>query len=222
MVFFVVFKYWIKYLMVHRSFASRAFFARVPLLSLLALALLLFSLSVHSSPGAHGPNGEHLDMEQSNQHIQRPKFEMFTESFEVLGELFSNELIIYLHDFETNSPIQSAKIDLEVGAFAASATYDEAQNRYIINDVNFISALNAAGEHEIVATILTEDNGDFLVANFVMPEGNRPPGNSDHSNNEAHEPSEDHHHFPWWVLGLSIVVFALGFFLGRTKKGVKS
>ena len=208
--------------MVYRSFASRAFFAGVPLLSLLALALLLLSLSVHSSPGAHGPNGEHLDMEQSNQPNQRPKFETFTESFELLGEVFSNELIVYLHDFETNIPIQSASIDLEVGDLAASAGYDKAQNRYIINDVNFISALNASGVHEVLATILTEDNGDLLVANFVMPEGNEQTGNAEHSNNEGHEHGEEDHHFPWWAIGLSIVVFALGFLLGRKNKGVKS
>jgi hypothetical protein len=208
--------------MIYRSFASRAFFARVPLLSLLALALLLLSLAVHSSPGAHGPNGEHLDMEQSNQPIQRPKFETFTESFELLGEVFSNELIIYLHDFETNTPTQFAIIDLEVGALTASASFDEAQNRYIINDVNFISALNVSGEHEVVATILTEDNGDLLVSNFVMPQANAQSDNAEHAHNESHEQGEEHHHFPWWALGLSIVVFAFGFFFGRKNKGVRT
>lgn len=202
--------------MVYRSFASCAFFARVLLLSLLISALLILSLSVQSSPGAHGPNGEHLDMEQSNQPTQRPKFETFTESFELLGEVFSNELIIYLHDFETNTPIQSASIGLEVGALAASASFDEAQNRYIVKDDDFINALNASGEHEVIATIITEDNGDLLVANFVMPEANAKSGNTEHSHNE------EHHHFPWWALGLSIVVFALGFFFGRKNKGVKS
>jgi hypothetical protein len=189
--------------MVYRSFASRVFFARVPFLSLLALTLLLLSLSAQSSPGAHGPNGEHLDMEQSNQPTQRPKFEMYTESFEVLGEVFSNELIIYLHDFETNTPTQSASIDLEIGSLTASASFDEAQNRYIVNDVNFISALNVSGEHEVVATIMTQDNGE-------------------HSHNESHEQGEEHHLFPWWALGLSIVVFAFGFFFGRKNKGMKS
>jgi hypothetical protein len=208
--------------MVYRSFVSRVFFASVPFLFLLALALLLISLSAQSSPGAHGPNGEHLDMEQSNQPIQRPKFEMFTESFEVLGEVFSNELIIYLHDFETNTPTQFASIDLEVGALTASASFDEAQNRYIVNDVNFISALNVSGEHEVVATILTEDNGDLLVGNFVMPEVNAQSDNAEHAHNESHEQGEEHHHFPWWALGLSIVVFAFGFFFGRKNKGMKS
>jgi hypothetical protein len=208
--------------MVYRSFVSRVFFASVPFLFLLALALLLISLSAQSSPGAHGPNGEHLDMEQSNQPLQRPKFEMFTESFEVLGEVFSNELIIYLHDFETNTPTQFAIIDLEVGALTASASFDEAQNRYIINDVNFISALNVSGEHEVVATILTEDNGDLLVSNFLMPEANAQSDNAEHSHNESHEQGEEHHHFPWWALGLSIVVFAFGFFFGRKNKGVRT
>jgi hypothetical protein len=208
--------------MVYRSFASRVFFVRAPFLSLLALTLLLLSLSAQSSPGAHGPNGEHLDMEQSNRPTQRPKFEMFTESFEVLGELFSDELIIYLHDFETNTPTQSASIDLEVGSLTASASFDEAQNRYIVNDVNFISALNVSGEHEVVATIMTEDNGDLLVGKFIMPEANTQSDNAEHSHNKSHEQGEEHYHFPWWALGLSIVVFAFGFFFGRKNKGMKS
>jgi hypothetical protein len=208
--------------MVYRRFASCVFFARVPFLFLLALILLLLSLSAQSSPGAHGPNGEHLGMEQSNQPTQRPKFEMYTESFELLGEVFRNELIIYLHDFETNIPTQSASIDLEVGALTASASFDEAQNRYIVNDVNFISALNVSGEHDVVATILTEDNGDLLVSNFVMPEANAQLVNAEHSHNESHEQGEEHHLFPWWALGLSIVVFAFGFFFGRKNKGVRT
>ncbi len=202
--------------MVYRYLASLVFFARAPLLSLLASLLLMLSLSVQSSPGAHGPNGEHLDMEKSNQPTLRPKFETFTESFELLGEVFSNELIIYLHDFKTNTPIQFASIDLDVGALAVSATYDEAENRYIVNDDKFINALNVSGEHEVIATVLTEDSGDLLVANFVMPEANTQSGDAEHSHDEAH------HHFPWWALGLSIVVFAIGFFLGHKNKGVKS
>lgn len=202
--------------MIYRCFASRACFASAFLLSLLALALILFSLTAQSSPGAHGPNGEHLDMEQSNQATQRPKFESFTESFELLGEVFSNELIIYLHDFESNRPVQSASIDVEVGSLTASATYDETQNRYIIDDNSIVNALNVSGEHEIIMTILTHDNGDLLVANFVMPQLDA------HTNDAEHSHEEEHHHFPWWALGLSLIVFALGFLLGRKNKGVKS
>lgn len=202
--------------MVYRRFASCAFFVRVSLLSLLASVFLLLSLTAQSSPGAHGPNGEHLDMEQNNQATPRPKFESFTESFELLGEVFSNELIIYLHDFESNTPVQSASIDLEVGSLAASATYDKAQNRYIINDNGIVNALNVSGEHEVIMTIMTDDNGDLLVANFVMPQMN------EHMSDAEHLHDVEHHHFPWWALGLSVVVFALGFFFGRKNKGVKS
>lgn len=203
--------------MVNRRFASCAFFARAFLLSLLASALILLSLSAQSSPGAHGPNGEHLDMEQNNQATQRPKFESFTESFELLGEVFSNELIIYLHDFESNTPVQSASIDVEVGPLTASATYEEAQKRYIINDNSVVKALNVSGEHEVIMTIMTHDNGDLLVANFVMPQMDEHTNDAEYSHDE-----EEHHHFPWWMLGLSVVVFALGFFVGRKNKGVTS
>jgi cobalt-zinc-cadmium efflux system membrane fusion protein len=46
--------------MIYRILASKAFFARLYLLSFFALTMLMLSISVQSSPGAHGPNGEHL------------------------------------------------------------------------------------------------------------------------------------------------------------------
>ncbi|MFT4731244.1 MAG: hypothetical protein ACI89W_000247 [Gammaproteobacteria bacterium] len=214
--------------MVYRSFSPKTFFAKLLLVSFFALAALIFSTSVQSSPGAHGPNGEHLNMEQNNQQTHRPKFEAFTESFELLGEVYSGELILYLHDFETNTPTQSAEIELEVGDFVASANYDRAQNRYVVTDPKLLSVLNTAGEHEVIVTILTEDNGDFLMANLLMPQGYTQSSDAVHSHDDEHvhdtasQHGEEHYHFPWWALGLAIVIFALGFLLGRIKKGLKS
>ncbi|WP_371194598.1 hypothetical protein [Glaciecola sp. SC05] len=198
------------------------------LLFVLVLAALTLSLSVQSSPGAHGPNGEHLDTEKTNSQTQRPKFEAFTESFELLGEVFRTELIVYLHDFETNTPIQFASIELETGALAASATYDEAQNRYIVNAPKFLASLNEPGEHEVIATIMTDDNGDLLVANLVMPQDNQMSTaaahshDGDHDHDTSHTDEEEHHHFPWWALALVIIFFVLGFYLGRKKRGAQS
>jgi hypothetical protein len=214
--------------MVYRSFSPKTFFARLLLVSFFALAALILSTSVQSSPGAHGPNGEHLNMEQNNQQTHRPKFEAFTESFELLGEVYSGELIIYLHDFETNTPTQFADIEIEVGDFTASANYDRAQNRYVVTDQKLVSVLNMGGEHEVIATILTKDHGDFLVANLLVPQGYTQSSDAVHSHDDEHvhdtdsQHGEEHSHFPWWALGLAIVIFALGFFLGRKKKGLKS
>lgn len=79
------------------------------------LSLVLLSQVVNASPGAHGPNGEHIDTSNKTAASVNPKFESFTESFELLGELFESQLLIYLHDFKTNAPVVGATIELESG-----------------------------------------------------------------------------------------------------------
>lgn len=222
--------------MVHRSYALNAGFAKVFLLSFFASLCLMLAFTVVASPGAHGPNGEHLDMEQSQQQDQQPKFEAFTESFELLAEVFPQQLIIYLHDFETNVPVKGANIELETGTLSATASFDEAKNHYVVANTDFLSMLNSAGEHEVIATVLTENNSDLLLANFVVPDAHSndqhahdSQNNDSHHNEQGHaqdheekEEKEEHHHFPWWALALAIGVFILGFVIGRRKKGVQS
>lgn len=209
-------------------YAHKALIAKMLLLFVLMLAALALSLSAQSSPGAHGPNGEHLDMEQSHSQTQRPTFEAFTESFELLGEVFSTELVVYLHDFETNAPIQFASIELETGSIGARAVYDEAQNRYIVTDPKFLASLNEPGEHEVIVTIMTDDNDDLLAASLAMPQDNQMSADAshshegDHDHDTSHTDEEEHHHFPWWALALVIIFFVLGFYLGRKKRGVQS
>lgn len=192
----------------------------------LVMCALVSSSLVFASPGAHGPNGEHLDMEQGSQQALRPKFEAFTESFELLGELFPEQLIVYLHDFETNVPVVDASLELESGALSVSARFDEALNHYVIKNPDFIEQLNTSGEHEVVITVLTEDSGDLLVANLTIVDtlSNQThlhEEESQHEHDTDHHDGE-HHHFPWWAIGLSIVLFIVGYVFGRKNKGAAS
>lgn len=170
---------------------------------------LFISLIAKASPGAHGPNGEHLDTSNTVLASLNPKFETFTESFELLGELLESNLVIYLHDFNTNTPVTNADIELESGGITAAANYSESLGAYSLVDQTMLELLNQAGEHEIVLTVITEDNGDLLVGNLA---NNR----TEPIGTEAQE--EHHHHFPWWVVVLSLGVFIGGFLLGRTTK----
>ena len=92
------------------------------ILALLLLSFVFITKAV-ASPGAHGPNGEHLDTRTKAAASTNPKFESFTETFELAGELLENQLVIYLHDFKTNTPIADASIDLELGEMSASAEF---------------------------------------------------------------------------------------------------
>ena len=182
------------------------------ILVVMVLSLVFITKSI-ASPGAHGPNGEHLDTRTKVAASTNPKFESFTETFELAGELLENQLVIYLHDFKTNTPIADASIDLELGEMASSAEFSAQLQAYIVTDQTLLTQLKQAGLHEIIMTILTEENDDLLVANL-----------EDHQaleSTDAHENAEhdDHHHdFPWLIVLLCIGVFVIGLFVGRLSK----
>jgi len=187
---------------------------RVALLILLCATFILAFLQIaNASPGAHGPDGEHLDTSNNVAVSLNPKFESFTETFELLGELFEDKLVIFLHDFKSNVPVQGATIELESGGVSASAEYSKSLKAYAITNQEMLELLSQEGEHEIVLTVMTDDNGDLLSANLV--------NSSSHTSNDEHE-DDHHHHFPWWEVMLSIVIFGLGFLLGRLRKENKS
>ena len=172
------------------------------------LSSLALSKLVNASPGAHGSNGEHLDTSNSILASVNPKFESFTESFELLGELFETQLVIYLHDFKTNAPIESADIELESGELSADVQYSESLRAYVLTEQKMLELLNIEGEHEIVLTVMTQDNGDLLVANLNTTKV--------HTDDEHHD--EDHHHIPWLEIFIAFLVFITGFLFGRFKK----
>lgn len=176
------------------------------------LSSLALSRMVNASPGAHGPNGEHLDTSNSVLASLNPKFESFTESYELLGELFDTQLVIYLHDFKTNVPVETASIELESGELSASAEYSDTLKAYLLTEQKMLELLNVEGEHEIVLTVMTQDNGDLLVANLNTTKV--------HTTIEQHD--DDHHHIPWFEIFLALVVFITGFLLGRFNKEKKS
>ncbi|QTH63627.1 hypothetical protein J1N51_13010 [Psychrosphaera ytuae] len=181
-----------------------------------SMCVVLFSLAlskvVNASPGAHGPNGEHLDTSKGVLTSSKPKFESFTESFEVLGELYDSKLVIYLHDFKTNKPIENASIELETDDLSAEAVYSDIEQAYLLTEEKVIERLNAEGGHEIVLTIMTENYGDLLVANL----------NISNTSYESDHHNDDHHHIPWLEIFVALIVFITGFLLGRVKKEKKS
>ena len=194
------------YTLLQKQFSARF------ILALLLLSFVFITKAV-ASPGAHGPNGEHLDTRTKVAASNNPKFESFTETFELAGELRENQLLIYLHDFKTNTPIADASIDLELGEMTASAEFSAQQQAYIVTEQTLLTQLKQAGLHEIVMTILTEENGDLLVAHLENLQAIE--------STDAHENAEhdDHHHdFPWLIVLLCIGVFVMGLFVGRLSK----
>ncbi|WP_143452305.1 hypothetical protein [Lacimicrobium alkaliphilum] len=172
---------------------------------------ITFSALAFSAPGAHGPNGEHLDVDTQVQQTENPKFESFTESFELLGEVFSDKVRLYLHDFSTNKPVANASIELESDTLSVQAGFSDDHQYYVIRDEAFVSKLNQPGEHEIVVTILTEEHGDLLASTLLTPEAASAP---------QHGHEEEHHHaFPWTTVAIALVFFAAGLALAHFVQG---
>ncbi|KZN39062.1 hypothetical protein N475_14725 [Pseudoalteromonas luteoviolacea DSM 6061] len=180
---------------------------------LIVLTTFYFSFSSYASPGAHGPNGEHLDTQREQGKSSYPKFESVTEFFELVGELIEHQLVIYLHDFKTNVPVSDASIELEVGNLSANAHYSEQLNAYILTSETMLTLLSQVGSHEIMLTVLTESSGDLLTANLEIIA--KPL--SDLSHGDGH-----HHKFRWWIVVVCILVFVGGLLFGRQTKGAKA
>lgn len=166
--------------------------------------IMLPFLNVYAAPGAHGPNGEHLAEEATNSSQLNPRFEAFTETFELVGELLSNELIIYLHDYATNAPIENASIEVEVNGLIAAAQYDNTHHHYSVTSSALTDLLTQPGEYEVIFTIFSDDAADLMSSTLVIEKTAQAP---------VHE--EHHHHFPWWAVISALSLFVLGLFLGR-------
>lgn len=170
-----------------------------------------YSTLVQSAPGAHGPNGEHLNVEPQALQAKRPTFESFTESFELLGEVFVDKVKVYLHDFPTNKPVANATVELESGSLSAQADFKSELQHYVIRDEAFVEKLNQPGEHGIVITILTEESGDLLASTLLSPEA---------ASEAAHEPIH-HHEVSWTMVFIALLCFSGGLVLGRLAWGRK-
>lgn len=117
-----------------------------------------------ASPGAHGPNGEHLDGPPSAQAGagQRPRFEAHSELFEIVGQLGSGELLLFINRYESNEAVLGAKVELELGSAKAAAVYRAEQGAYAFADRALLAALARPGRHALVFTVTAGGETDLL------------------------------------------------------------
>jgi hypothetical protein len=132
--------------------------------AVLAFFLTLSSAAAWASPGAHGPNGEHLDSPTVaiGSTSAAPRMEARSESFELVAHLWGNELSMLINRFETNEPVLKAQVEVETGALKAVAQFHEDLGDYAVDDPAFLKALNMPGAHPLVVTILTGKESDLL------------------------------------------------------------
>jgi LPXTG-motif cell wall-anchored protein len=158
----------------------------------LVVILLAVPLIAAAAPGAHGPDGEHLDAPgAASPAAALPRVQAQTDAFELVAELRSGEFVVFVDRYETNEPVLGATLVVERGEARADAVFRPAQGDYVVADAAFVKALAAPGEHPLVFTLTAGQEADLLDATLVIG-----------SAGLAHD---DHDHHGHWHLSDALI-----------------
>jgi hypothetical protein len=164
---------------------------------LTACLLALMPVTTWAGPGAHGPNGEHLDapaMVNANAMRTNLQIEAKSDLFELVATLTGGELSMLIDRFATNEPVLKAQVEVESGGLKAQAKFHADIGDYAIDDPAMLKKLSTPGEHPLVITVLAGEDSDLLDGVLRVPTS-----------------SVDHEHgihWAWWSFG-ALVIFAL-------------
>ena len=132
----------------------------------MAVLAMLTALSLPSlaGPGAHGPNGEHLDSPNTAAagDAISPRLEAKTELFELVATLAGGELSLMIDRFETNEPLLNAAVEVESGGLKAKARFHADVGDYAVDDAAMLKLLNKPGAHALVITVIAGQESDLL------------------------------------------------------------
>ncbi|WP_457320734.1 hypothetical protein [Roseateles sp. P5_E11] len=163
------------------------------LLRALGAAALAVSLGAAADPGAHGPNGEHLDSPAATTAPagSRPRIEARSEQFELVATLAGGEFSMLIDRFATNEPVLKAQVEIESGGLKVKAPFHDAIGDYAVADEAMLKLLGKPGDHAIVITVIHGNESDLLDATLkVTAEQAQAAAQTPH----AHEPGDDHGH----------------------------
>lgn len=204
---------------------------RYPLAAAALAAALLTALPAQAGPGAHGPNGEHLDGPAAVQAPAGavPRLETHSEAFELVATLAGGELSVLIDRYETNEPVLGAAVEIEFEGHSAKAKFHEDHGDYAVADEAFLKALSAPGEHALVFTITADKQADLLDGVLqVTAEGAAAAEGHGHEHGPAAGAADKHDHDAAsasrvvWLAGALAVLSAVagaGWLLRRRRNG---
>ena len=172
---------------------------------LTASLLAVMPVLAWAGPGAHGPNGEHLDSPKTDNPMHAGlRIEANSDVFELVGTLAGGELSIFIDRFVTNEPLLQAQVEVELGALKAQAKFRAEIGDYKIDDPAMLQKLSTPGEHPLVISVIAGKESDLLDAVLRVP---------------APLAVDDHHfHWEWWALGAFATLVLLGIAAARLRK----
>lgn len=167
-----------------------------------------------ASPGAHGPNGEHLDAAPTaGATSSAPRFEAKSEDYELVGRLQGGEFSMFINRFATNEPVDQAKVEVELGQLKASAPYQSEQGAYAVTDKEFLAELSKKGTHALVVTILDSDGSDLLDGTLAV-------ANAAAQHDSAHSHTGDNALILGGLMFVALLLTGgLGWLIGSSSRG---
>lgn len=177
---------------------------------LLAAALATWSLASAAAPGAHGPDGEHLDGPgNAATGSALPRADAKSEAFELVAQLRGSELAVLIDRYETNEPVLGAKLEVESGSRKAIAAFRAEQGDYVVTDPALLKALTAPGEHPLVFTLVAGQDSDLLDGTLVIASKATAGAGNDHGHDHADGHSHELERAAWigaGIAGLGLLV----------------
>lgn len=163
----------------------------------LAPAVLATSvcLNAFAGPGAHGPNGEHLDAPATAAAPgnSRPRLEAKTEQFELVATLGGGEFSMLIDRYATNEPVLNAQVEVESGGLKTKAPFHDDIGDYAVTDEALLKLLATPGEHALVITVIHGNESDLLDATLTISAAQAQAA-AEASHNHDHAGGEDHDH----------------------------
>ncbi|MFC5460530.1 hypothetical protein [Massilia niabensis] len=174
----------------------------------LFFAAMLAMSAAFASPGAHGPNGEHLDGQTAATGAVAtvPRIETFTEAFELLGHLSGGELSIMIDRYETNEPVLGGDLEVQYKDLKAMAKFHADLGDYAVDDPKLLAAISKPGTHALLFTLVAGEESDLLEGTLTVAEA-------------ADEHGHEHGVNRWLLAALAAAVLAVAaVFVARRRR----
>lgn len=163
--------------------------------ALIAIATLSLAHFAYAGPGAHGPDGEHLDSPNAGHAVasSTPMLEAQSDSFELVATLNEDELSVLIDRFSTNEPVLQAKVEVEMEGIRAAGTFHADHGDYAFTDEKLLQKLREPGEHALVFTVQSSNESDLLAGTL----------------RSASDAPEHRASIPKWIIALGVGLIIL-------------